>query len=392
MKTIEAKKLKISSQSNLYVYALMTIGLLSFLIGLYTNPQRTWGSYLLNHSFFMGMGFGAMFFLVVHYLASSGWVVAVRRIPESFASYLIAAFAFTVILFMGLGKIYPWTNHAMMLVDPALQHKAGYFSVPFFMARVVVFFVLMIYFMRKMLSISLVQDVVGGTAGLNQQKKLSAAFLVVFAPLFTVFTVDLFKSLDPKWFSTIFGVYVFIGFVQASIAMMIIVIRFLQNSAYMELVTEDHFHDLGKYLFGFSIFWAYIGVSQYLLIWYANLPEETSFYLARQQGSWLGMSIALPILRFALPFLLLLPRGAKRCRNYLSMVSVVVLVGAWVDLSWIILPSFLPHGFSFAWQDIGLFLGFLGFFLFFIRSYFSRNSLVPVKDPYLHETLHHHVF
>ena len=332
MNSVESKKLALSSQTNLYVFALMAVGLASFLAGVATNPDRVWHAYLLNHTLFMGLGFGGLFFLVIHYLSSSGWAIAVRRIPEAFASYLVGAFAFTVIMFFGLSKIYPWTNHEMMISDHMLHHKAAYFSTSFFVARIVIFFCLVLFFVKKMLSISLNQDQVGGIEGLNQQKKLSAAFLVVFAPLFTMFAIDTLKSLDPKWFSTIYGVYVFIGFVQATMAMMILVIRALQHHGYMEQVTDDHFHDLGKYLFGFSIFWAYIGVSQYLLIWYANLPEETGFYLARQKGQWTALSISLPVLRFALPFLLLLPRAAKRCGTYLSFVSVIVLIGAWVDL------------------------------------------------------------
>ena len=225
---------------------------------------------------------------------------------------------------------------------------------------------------------------------INKQKKLGAIFLVFFAPMFTVLSVDMVKSLEPKWFSTMFGVYVFTGFVQSAMAVMILSIRALQKRGLMQNVTPDHFHDLGKYMFGFSIFWAYIGVSQYLLIWYANLPEENFYYIDRQKAGWLAISIALPILRFLLPFLLLLPRAAKRNSNYLAKVAYIVLIGAWIDLNWMIMPSLLP-GFRVGILELGMLIGFFGIFALVVRRYLAKHSLIPQKDPYLHETLHHHV-
>lgn len=388
----EAKKLTLNPTTNALLFGLMAIGLASFVSGLFLNAERTWFAYLLNHSLFMGLGIGALFFMVMHYLAFSGWNVAVRRVTESMASYVFLAVIFNVVLFFGLSKIYPWTNHELMATDHLLHAKAGYFSVAFYVIRVLAFFGVLSFFTWRLLNNSTAQDEEGGVERLNRQKPLSALFLVLFAPMFTVFSVDLIKSLDPKWFSTIFGVYVFIGFLQAAIATMVVIIRMLQRHGYLEIVTADHYHDLGKYLFGFTIFWAYIGVSQYLLIWYANLPEETTFYLARQVPGWVGVSILLPVLRFVLPFLLLLPRMAKRTPAFLEKVSWLVLVSAWLDLNWLIMPTFSPNGFTFSFWDVGIFLGFLGFFAFAVRRFLSKHATVPVKDPFLHETLHHHVY
>jgi hypothetical protein len=263
--------------------------------------------------------------------------------------------------------------------------------VVFFSIRVILFFLVTCFFVKKIVGNSVSQDVEGGTERTLKQKTLAALFLVVFCPLFTVFTTDTIKSLDPKWFSTIFGVYVFIGFLQAAIATMIISVRMMKMHGYLKEITADHFHDLGKYMFGFSIFWAYIAVSQYLLIWYANIPEEITFYLHRQVPGWLWLTLLVPITRFLLPFFLLLPRMAKRNDKYLSKVAWLVLVGAWLDLYWLIMPIFSPHGFTFGWQDFGLLVGFAGVFAFVVRRFLSRNNVMPVKDPFLHETLHHHV-
>lgn len=387
--SVEAKKFV--PQSNLMVFALMAIGLVSFFVGITSDAPRIWRAYLMNHTLFMGLAIGAFFILIVHNLASSGWIVALRRVPEAMASYFLGACAFMAILFFGLNKIYPWTNHAFMESDHMLHHKVGYFSMPFFAARVIFFLVVVAIFSSKMLCNSTKQDETGATELTLKQKPLAALSLVLFAPLFTVFSVDLIKSLEPKWFSTMFGVYLFIGFVQATFAMIILLINFLKKQGYLSIVRDDHYHDLGKFMFGFTVFYAYIGVSQYLLIWYANLPEETTFYMAREVPGWLPVSIALPIVRFLLPFLLLLPRAAKRCPKYLGIVACLVIFGEWLDLNYLVMPTFSPSKFVVGWQDIGMFLGFLGFFLFFVRRYLAKHNTVPVKDPYLHESLNHHV-
>jgi hypothetical protein len=389
---VQEKKLQLSQQTNMIIFCLIGIGIAAFAGGLVTDPARTWRAYLLYHTFFMGLGIGALFFLVIHYLSSAGWMVALRRVPEAMASYMVAACALTLVILLGLKQLYPWMDTEMMHADHHLMHKATYFAPWFFGLRVLLFFAVVIFFASKLIGNSVAQDAEGGLDRTSAQKALCAMFLVTFAPFFTVFTVDLYKSLDPKWFSTMWGVYMFIGFVQAAIATMILVVVQLKKHGYLEQVNQEHFHDLGKYLFGFSVFWAYIAVSQYLLIWYANLPEETTFYLARQTPGWVWVSIALPLLRFLLPFSLLLPRAAKRNSTHLTRVACIVLVGAWVDLNWIIMPTLTPNGFRLGWQDIGLFLGFAGIFAFFVRRFLANNNTVPTKDPLLHESLHHHVF
>jgi hypothetical protein len=388
---LDARKLELKASTNMMVFGMIGIGILTFVVGLLLNAPRTWNAFLINHTLFMGLGLGAMFFLVIHYLAFAGWNVAIRRITESFASYLPVALAMQIVLFFGLSYIYPWTNHELMHSDHLLHGKMGYFATPFYIGRGLVFLCLVNFLAWKMIGNSTAQDSEGGEARLRQQKPLAAIYLVVFAPLFTVFSVDLLKSLDPKWFSTMFGVYVFIGFVQACAATTILAVRMMQKSGYLKAVTADHYHDMGKYLFGFTIFWAYIAVRQYLLIWYANLPEETTFYMLRANGNWSVISLGIPVLRFFIPFLFLLPRFAKRTPAYLEKIALIVFFGAWIDLYWLIIPYLSPAGISFSVWDLGLFIGFLGCFAFMVRRFLSQHNTVPVKDPFLHETLHHHV-
>jgi hypothetical protein len=390
----EATKFQPSSGTSGVVLGMMLLGAITFLAGLlFGDARRMWEAFLVYHTLAMGLAIGALFMMVIHYLGASGWIVGVRRIYESVAFYVLVAALFNVVLLFGQGKIYPWTNLEFMNSDPVLQGKIGYFSTGFFSARILVFTAVVTFFTWRLVSNSVQQDEEGGLALSKRQKPLSAIFLVLFAPLMTMFSVDLIKSLEPKWFSTMFGIYLFVGFVQAATALVIVVVNMLQKSGYLKEITADHYHDLGKYLFGWSIFWAYIGVCQYLLIWYANLPEETSYYLRRQDPGWVYFTILLPIVRFLLPFCLLLPRMAKRTPSYLVKVSYIVLFGAWLDVYWMVMPSVSPHRFGFSYlYDIGLFLGFLGLLCFSIRRFLSRHAMIPVKDPFVHETLHHHVF
>ena len=205
---------KLKPGSNALFYVMVAIGIATIGAGRATDAARMWRSYLLGNMLFLGMGVGAMVFLVVHYLASSGWFVAIRRIPEAFASTLKYGFLTTLVLFAGLGKLYPWMNHELMHSDHLLHQKSGYFSTAFFVTRVILFFIVVLFFAHKILQNSLRQDTEGGLALRDNQKRVSAAFLVMFAPLFTLFAIDLVKSLEPKWFSTIFGVYMFSGFMQ----------------------------------------------------------------------------------------------------------------------------------------------------------------------------------
>ena len=205
-------------------------------------------------------------------------------------------------------------------------------------------------------------------------------------------------SVDPHWFSTIFGVYAFAGLFQSGLAMMILFLIMLIRGGFLkDFVKVDHIHDMGKFLFGFTVFWAYIAFSQYLLIWYANLPEETIFYLHRSHGGWEWVSLFLLVGKFIIPFLALAPVWAKRNYDHLKMVCYWILFMQYVDFYWLVYPNLhtnMPDLFAekpiFNFYEIGVFLGFLGVFLFFVHKFLEKNSLIPVGDPRLEESMHHH--
>ena len=224
--------------------------------------------------------------------------------------------------------------------------------------------------------------------------KYSVIFLLFFALSLSLFSVDLLMSLDAHWFSTIFGVYVFAGLFQSIFAALVLLSAWLiwqEKEKYKTWINENHLHDLGKFLFAATIFWAYIAFSQYMLIWYANLPEETTFFIPRSEGVWALVSIALIVFKFILPFLFLLPRWVKRNWKTMIFASCLILFMQFVDLYWLIYPHFdsdFPH---FSWVEVGVFLAFFGVFVRSVFSFLQKHSPIPLKDPRMKESLSHHV-
>jgi hypothetical protein len=215
---------------------------------------------------------------------------------------------------------------------------------------------------------------------------------LVFAITYSLFSVDTMMSLQPHWFSTIFGVYCFAGLFQSSLALLVIILVWLLNKGLLRgYVTDHHVHDMGKYMFAFTIFYAYIAFSQFLLIWYANLPEETEFYWNRMYGGWLWVSIAIAVFKFIVPFLALLPRWAKRSHSHLVAVAVLILIMQYVDVYWLVYPNFNDNRLVFSLWEVFIFLGFLGGFLLMVTNFLSKHNLVPIKDPRLHESVQHEV-
>ena len=199
-------------------------------------------------------------------------------------------------------------------------------------------------------------------------------------------------SLEPHWYSTIFGIYCFAGLFQSSLALVTIVTVYLVNQGLLRgLVSDHHLHDLGKYMKAFTVFYAYIAFSQFMLIWYANLPEETIFYLNRSSGTWLLISWSILIFKFIVPFLLLLPKWAKRNHSQLVLVAMIILIMQYVDIYWLVYPNLDNNNVLFGWQEIGMFMGFLGLFMLVVTRFLAKNNLVPIKDPRIQESIHHEV-
>jgi len=371
--------------------ALMLIGLFTFIGGLLISPQRTWFSFLSSQLFVLFISLGALFFIAVQQVSKAGWSVNIRRLMEAFVIYIPVALPFVCILFFSGDSLYSWFHAENVAKDYLLQHKSSYLNIPFFAIRVFLFFGIWLFFSYKLVSLSLKQDKTGEAEITNKSVPYSVVFLILFALSFSFFSFDVLMSLEPHWFSTIFAVYTFSGAFQSFIASLILLIIYLRKKGLLDkkLVNENHLHDLGKFLLGLVIFWAYIAFSQYMLVWYANLPEEAIYYLHRSGGDWKWVSLALIVFKFIVPFVFLLPRWVKRDEGSLIVVSTLVLIMQYVDIYWLVYPQFDHEHIVFGWIEIGLLIGFIGLFLFSLFSFLSRCSLVPLQDPRQKESTKH---
>ncbi|MCM2282460.1 MAG: molybdopterin oxidoreductase [Bdellovibrionaceae bacterium] len=366
------------------------LGVLALAYGLLRDRDRAWHAYLVGAFFFANMALGGLFFAAINHIAKAGWSVTVRRIAESFTGYLPIAFVTFLVLVVGAGSLYEWTNTEVAHADPLIAAKTAYLNLPFFIIRLFVFFGAWLLFKHLIIGSSLKQDKTGDEKITIKQVGYSIGFILVFALSYSLFSVDTLMSLEPHFFSTIWGVYCFAGLFQAFFAATILVTIYLMNKGVLRgLVNENHLHDLAKFLKAFTVFYAYIAFSQFMLIWYANLPEETFFYIDRTMGGWMAATASLFIFKFAVPFLLLLPRWAKRTPSHLVFVSCLILIMQYVDIHWMVYPNLNKEHWIFGPLEIGAFLFFGGMFLWSILNFLSKNAVVPVKDPRIEESIRH---
>lgn len=384
--------LKVASSTTTTFVALAVVGFAGLAAGFMTNSQHGWTSLLLNHFFFMSLALGGLFICAIQYVSSAMWSAPIRRIAESFAAYMpVVLVGFLFVAFVGMPHLYVWTNPEHVKGDLVLEHKAAYLNVTFFIIRNLVAIGLWFFFKKTLVGNSVAQDANGDIVYSNRNKVLSPIFLIVFALTYTMASIDQIMSLDPHWFSTMFGVYTFAGLFTSALAMMtIITILLLRNGMLKGIVNANHLHDCGKFLFAFTIFWAYIAFSQFMLIWYANIPEETMYFMHRMVGGWKWVSTFLLVGKFIVPFFALLPREAKRDEGRLMKVSIWILFAQWIDLIWLIQPEFYKDGPQISWIDVAGFLGFAGLFGLLITRFLSKNNVVAIRDPKIVESVYHH--
>jgi hypothetical protein len=371
---------------------LMAIGLVSFLVDVGPDPKRAFAGYLLGYVYVLGIGLAGTFFTALHYLVGATWSVVVRRVAEAFSSYLPVALGLLLVVLLGIPDLYVWSTHPVVEGGHALDlTKGGYLSTPLFTLRLVLILALWSIFGWYFRRNSLRQDETGDVALTRANGKAAPIFVLLFALTATLVAFDLLMSLEPTWYSTIFGVYFFAGLWQAGLAALTIVVVLLRRQGALEgVVNRFHYWDLGKYLFAFSVFWMYIAFSQFMLIWYANLPEETGWMIKRTYTSWGGFGIALMALRFAIPFFALMPQKVKENEIGLLVIAGGILIGHWIDLYWTILPAFAPAGVNMKWTEIGITLGFIGLLGWMVLRFLSRHPVAAHRDPLFEESVRFH--
>lgn len=349
-------------------------------------------AYLVSFCFYLSLSLGALFFVALQHASRAGWSITVRRVSEILAANtLLMAVLFLPILLplmFGSTALYEWLDAAKVSGDHVLEGKRAYLNLPFFTLRALVYFgiwgFLVWFFLRR----SLEQDDSGDASLSLKMERVSYPALLLFALTTTFAAFDWMMSLTPHWFSTIYGVYYFGGSVVGFFALIILVLMTLQSTGRLRsAVTVEHYHELGKFLFAFVVFWGYIAFSQYMLIWYANIPEETTWYLPRQQGTWTTVSIILLFGHLLIPFFGLMSRHVKRRKGLLGFWAVWLLVMHWVDIYYLVMPQVDAEGLPPGLIDICCVVGMGLVFLAGAMLFAGERSLVPIKDPRLGESL-----
>lgn len=369
------------------------IGVAIFLVGLFIAPARAWANYLLAVYYLLGISLGCVLFLALLYVTNAGWAAAIKRIPEAFASIFPVAALLMLGVLVGIPTLYEWSHTDAMMHDAILQKKTAWLNVPWFIVRTVVYLGIWFFFARLIVGKSTEAGHNGGIAlrAFKHKKTASAIFVVVFALSFTLASMDWIMSLEPHWYSTIFGIYNFAGMFLSSLAAMTIIAILLKRwGPFENILTSEHLHSLGKLIFAFSTFWMYIWFSQYLLIWYANIPEEVTYFVRREQGSWLIFTIVNVLFNWVIPFIALLPAWTKQHDGFLLRVCIIIMIGRWIDLFYMIMPPFMKEAPLVNVWEIMIPLGVLAFGLFLTLKQLSKRTLVPLEDPMIVESLPQH--
>lgn len=362
--------------------------LLLCVIGAFFTPDQFFRSYLWSYMFYIGVSLGCMALVMLQFLTGGAWGLVIRRLCESAARTLPLLALLFLPIAIGIPRLYEWSHADVVARDEILKHKSLYLNVPFFLIRAGIYFtgwVVFSYFLNKW---SLEQD--QGRPAARRLQLISGPGLVFWGFSVTFMAVDWVLSLDPHWFSTIFGLLFMAGQGLSSLSFLIALVVFLSGRRpFSELITARHLHDLGKLLLAFVMVWAYFSFSQFLIIWSGNLVEEIPWYLQRLRGGWQYVAMALVLGHFALPFALLLSRDLKRNFRLLAGVAVFILIMRLVDLYWLVAPDFLKGSFGLSWMDFLAPIGLGGVWLAFFTFQLTRRPLLPAGDPHLEEALAH---
>src|SRR5882672_6093838 len=352
------------------------------------NPKQFFFSWLVSFLFFLSLALGGLCFMLNQYAAQGGWGIVLRRIGETIFAMVPVMAALFLPLLLGLHDLYSWTVPGAAEHDALLQWKAPYLNVPFFLIRAVLYFGIWSFMAILYYRGSRGQDVTGDPAVSARLRLLAGPGIIVLALTQTFASVDWIMSLTPHWYSTMFGVYFFAGSFVGFIALLSVVAAAMPRAGLLDtVITDEHLHDVGKFLFAFTSFWAYIAFCQFFLIWYANLPEETIWYKARLEGSWRMVSILLMVGHFGIPFLYLMGRTVKRRASTLAVGGAWLLIMHFVDLYWQIMPTLHPQGVSPSVLDVAAFFAVGGCFVAAAGWLMRRQALVPLRDPRFAESV-----
>ncbi len=422
-----------SNRAKIASYVLIAIGILTVVLGFIFDESdhhgRFWSNVMINGFYFLAISLGALFFYALHFATETAWAVALRRVIEAVFSFLPIGLGVMIVVLLAstfhFNHIYHWmdeavhakfvaqehseeAHHAVYFAsleeaeasgqafeeneeyDKIIANKSAYLNIPFFWIRSIAYAVILFLFARWFRKRSLREDQEGGTMLHFKGYRRGALFLVLFAVISSTLAWDWLMSIDTHWFSTLYGWYVFSGMWVSAMNVIVVLSLYLISKGYLKDINSSHIHDAGKWVFALSFLWSYLWFSQFLLIWYSNIPEEVTYFITRIEEykiPFFGMFI----INFVIPMLLLMSRDAKRNPRFLIIVGTIIFIGHYLDTYMLITPGVLFEHWHFGWMEIGMFLGFTGLFVNRVFSTLTKAPLMPQKSPYLDESLHHSI-
>lgn len=357
---------------------------------LHQFQARPWSATFVAAFFFMMIALGVLVFYAIQYASQAGWSPVLYRVMEGITAYLLpgSVIVFLIVVFAGT-HFFPWQNEELVAGDKILQDKSGYLNFTFFLIRGVIYLLgwnLYRSFSRRN---SLAQDEASNFEPYRKNFKASVLFLIFFLITEATMSWDWFMSMTPHWYSTLFAWYIFASMFVSGITVIALVTIHLRNRGLVDFISDKHLHDLAKYMFAFSIFWTYLWFGQFMLIWYANIPEEVTYFIIRIQ-EYQVLFFGMLILNFVFPILLLMNSDYKRIPWFVVMTGVVILIGHYIDIYLLVMPSTVGHYWYFGIPEIAAILFFLGLFILVVGNGLAKVSLKPKNDPFIRESENYH--
>ena len=360
---------------------------------LHQLQNKPWAAFYVAAFFFMMISLGVLAFYAIQQAAQAGWSPVLFRVMEGITAYLLpgAAIVFVVLLLSGMhfNHLFVWMDADVVANDRLLQGKVGYLNVPFFLIRAAIYILGWVAYRHFSRKFSLAQDTAEDNRYFKKNFRIAAGFLVFFLVSESMMSWDWIMSVDPHWFSTLFGWYVFASMFVSGITVIALITIYLKSKGYLEHVNDSHIHDLAKFMFGISIFWTYLWFSQFMLIWYSNIPEEVTYFVTRIEDYKLPF-FGMLVLNFIFPLLLLMNSDYKRINWFVVMTGIVILIGHYVDVFNMIMPATVGDQWFIGVAEIGSVLFFLGLFIFVVFNALTKAPLLPKRNPFIEESKHFH--
>ncbi len=373
------KQVKLSPLFKIGSFILIAVGVAAFIIGFINDPTRAWANFLLNNVYFVSLSAGAVLFLSLQRVTQSGWSAGFIRVPEAIGMYLPIAAVLFLIMILGVQSIYHWAHPGIIDHDPLIAHKAPYLNVPFWAGRMIVFlglWVLLAWMLRKQ---SLKHDEIGGMELFRKTEHISKIYVFVITITFTFAGFDWVMSVDPHWYSALFALKNFVSAFFHAAAVIAFIVLIMNKLGYFPFLNKSHMHDFSSYIFMLCIIWGYFWFAEFMIIWYANIPEETSYYIQRMQGDdFRVMFFANIIINWFIPFMIMMPKKSRRSAITLKIIIPILLIGFFIDLYVQIFPGVYGSR-VIGFNEIGGFLGFAGLFT-------RELSRTPELELFRHKT------